>query len=181
MRSIFVSAFAAVSLLVCGTCLPAQTTPNGPYTATCQDIRMKGTTLHANCQTAEGKMTPATLPNAARCSDGVINLNGVLSCQSGTIPPGSYLSTCIDPRVQGTTLRANCKDDKGKDVSTELRNANQCVGDIANTSGALRCVASPANPANEAENKEAKKDEKKKHRLWPLKRGDKGEKPNKSS
>lgn len=167
MRFIFASGFATLGLLFCSSYVAAQTAPTGPYTASCQDIRMKGTTLHANCQTAEGKMTPATLPNAARCSDGVINLNGVLSCQSGTIPPGSYLSTCSDPRVQGTTLRANCKDDKGKDAGTELRNANQCVGDIVNKNGALRCVAAPGNPAAEAENKGAKKDEKKKHRLWP--------------
>lgn len=175
MRSIFASGFAAFGLLFCGTCLPAQTPPTGPYTASCQDVRMKGTTLHANCQTAEGKMTPATLANATRCSEGIINLNGVLSCQSGTIPPGSYLSTCIDLRVQGTTLRASCKDDKGNDLTTELRNANQCVGDIANKNGALRCVAAAANPATEADNKDAKRDEKKKHR------GDKSEKADKTS
>jgi len=176
MRLRFGSGFAALSLLFCGTCLPAQTAPTGPYTATCQDIRMKGTTLRANCQTAEGRMTPATLQNAAHCSDGVVNLNGILSCQSGTIPPGSYLSTCTEPRVQGATLLASCKNDKGKDIPAELHNANQCSGDIANRNGALRCLAASANVENNAEDKGAKNEEKKKHRFWPLKRGSKPEK-----
>lgn len=131
---------------------------------------MKGTTLHAKCQTPEGKMTPATLQNATRCSDGVINFEGILTCQTGTIPPGSYLTTCIDPLILGTTLRATCKDDKGKDVAAELRNANQCVGDVANKNGALRCVNAPSNAA--ADTKGTKKEEKKKRHFLPLKHGE---------
>lgn len=128
---------------------------------------MKGTTLQANCQASDGKIFPARLEHADRCSDGVINLNGILSCQTGTIPPGSYLSSCTDPLIQGTTLRATCKNEKGQDVTAELRDANRCVGDVANRNGSLRCIASGQKPPEE------KKEGKKKHRLWPLKHGDK--------
>ncbi|MGE5322259.1 MAG: hypothetical protein ACM3SW_05335 [Actinomycetota bacterium] len=139
--------------------------PTGPYTSTCKNIRMKGHTLHADCQNVEGKAVPARLENAAQCAEGVINLNGGLSCQSGTIPPGSYLSSCDDPSVQGATLRAMCKDDKGRKMKAELRDSNRCVGDIANRNGSLRCVASEPSSSHQ----EKKKEKKKHHHFWPLK------------
>jgi hypothetical protein len=133
--------------MVCSNYLFAQAArPEGSYTATCQNIRMKGSTLYADCQSADGKVAPAKLENATRCSSGVINLNGILSCQSGIIPPGSYLATCNDLYAQGTTLRASCKNDSGKEVAAEMRDANQCTGDIVNKNGSLRCVATEASP-----------------------------------
>lgn len=131
---------------------------------------MKGTTLQAKCQTAEGKLVPARLEHADQCADGVVNLNGILSCQSGTIPPGSYLSSCTDPRIQGTTLRATCKTDKGSDFTSELRDANRCTGDVANKNGSLRCISSAQTKASTPEEK---KEGKKKRHLWPLGHSDK--------
>ena len=120
----------------------AQTAPSGPYTDSCQNIEMKGNTLHAKCQSADGKWNAVELRNARNCADGVIDLNGVLSCQSGIIPPGSYLSTCTDFNLHGATLMASCRNEKGTDIAAEkLRNANLCTGDIANKNGSLKCVS----------------------------------------
>jgi hypothetical protein len=172
----FLKSFALTALAM--AFLPsafAQTAPSGPYTESCQNIEMKGSTLKAKCQAADGKWNAAELRNARNCSYGVINMNGVLSCQTGVIPPGSYLGTCTDFNQHGTTLSATCRNDKGTDVAAELRNSNQCTGDIANRNGALKCV--PLEKS--AEKKDDKKDDKKedkKHRLWPFKRGDKAEK-----
>jgi hypothetical protein len=170
--------FALSALIVTLAFTPlafTQTAPSGPYTDSCQNIEMKGNTLHAKCQSADGKWNAVELRNARSCADGVINLNGVLSCQAGIIPPGSYLSTCTDFNLHGTTLMASCRSEKGTDVAAELRNANQCTGDIANKNGSLKCVALEKS----AEKKEEKKDDKKedkKRRLWPFKRGEKAEK-----
>ncbi len=139
--------------------------PRGSYTQTCQNIEMKGTTLRAKCQTADGQWSPAELKNANRCSDGVVNVNGILSCQAGTIPPGSYLSSCKDVRLLGTTLAASCTDGKGKEAKSELRNANQCTGDIANQGGNLHCVEAGKKTEASAESPDKKK---KKHKLLPF-------------
>jgi hypothetical protein len=161
MRAIPASGLVLAFYLTITTGAVAQTAlPPGPYNETCQGMEMKGSTLHAKCQTSDGKWAAAKLNNADKCSDGVINLNGVLSCQAGLLPPGSYVDTCSDVRLEGTTLRANCKNKDTKLTPTELKNANQCKGDIANYGGALKCVPS-ANPSPTPQDTE-KKDKKKK-------------------
>lgn len=170
------NSFALSAIVVAFTPLAfAQTAPSGPYTESCQNIEMKGNTLRAKCQSADGKWGAAELRNARSCANGVVNLNGVLSCQAGIIPPGSYLSTCTDFNFRGSTLLASCRNEKGTDVSAELRNANQCTGDIANKDGSLKCVALEKSAEKKEDKKEDKKDDKKR-RLWPFKHGDKAEK-----
>ena len=119
----------------------AHSQPRGSYTETCRDIRMKGSTLHAICKSYDGHEAPASLRNAASCSDGVGNINGILNCEvNDVLPPGSYLSTCKDIRMKGTTLYASCNDGKDHWLTAEFHAANRCGGDIANQNGALRCV-----------------------------------------
>src|SRR5258707_1114605 len=48
-----------------------QTAPSGPYTDSCQNIEMKGNTLRAKCQSADGKWSPVELRNARSCAQGV--------------------------------------------------------------------------------------------------------------
>lgn len=115
--------------------------PAGSYSESCRDISMKGTTLHAVCKNLDGREAPTTLRDANRCSQGVMNLNGILDCAvNDVLPPGSYLATCKDVQMQGTTLRASCNDGKDHWVSARLGEAQKCTGDIANQSGSLRCV-----------------------------------------
>lgn len=127
--------------LECSHAAPAL--PAGPYTESCKNQQMKGTTLHAVCRSADGREMPVSLKEANRCSQGVANLNGVLTCVvNEVIPPGSYMATCKDIRVQGTTLYASCNDGSNKDrwIDARMRDAHKCSGDISNYHGELRCA-----------------------------------------
>jgi CVNH domain len=116
--------------------------PRGSYTDSCKNIQMKGTTLHAVCKSLDGREMPTTLKDANSCAEGVSNINGILNCEvSGILPPGSYIATCKDVRLLGTTLLASCNDGKDHWVNASLRDVNRCKGDIANQNGALRCTA----------------------------------------
>ena len=119
----------------------APSQPRGSYTESCRDIRMKGSTLQAICKSVDGREAPTSLRDANRCAQGVVNVNGILNCEvSDVLPPGSYISTCKDVRMQGTTLYASCDNGKGRSVTAELHDAHKCSGDIANHNGALRCT-----------------------------------------
>src|ERR1041385_569162 len=116
--------------------------PAGSYTETCRNIHMKGTTLHADCKSLDGRELPTSLKDANSCAEGVANINGILNCESsGVLPPGSYIATCKDVRLQGSMLSATCNDGKDHWRNTFLRDANRCNGDIANQNGTLRCTA----------------------------------------
>ena len=120
----------------------APSQPAGSYTDSCKNIQMKGTTLHAVCKSLDGREMPTTLKDANRCAEGVANINGILNCEvSGVLPPGSYIATCKDVRLQGNSLSASCNDGKDHWRSTSMRDANKCNGDIANQNGTLRCTA----------------------------------------
>src|SRR5690349_1632621 len=119
----------------------APSQPVGSYTETCKDVRMKGTTLHAVCKSIDGREMPTSLKDANRCSQGVINMDGILNCAvSDVIPPGSYTATCKDIRLRGTTLQASCNNGHDRWNPAELRDAHKCSGDIANHEGTLRCA-----------------------------------------
>ena len=114
--------------------------PHGSYRDTCRSIQMKGATLPAICRSNDGHEAPASFVHPDRCSEGLANLNGVLNCQvSDILPPGSYISTCKDVRMKGTTLYASCNNGKDQWMSAELHEAHRCSGDIANQNGTLRC------------------------------------------
>jgi hypothetical protein len=119
----------------------APSQPGGSYTDSCKNIQMKGATLHGVCKSLDGRELPTSLKEANRCAEGVANINGILSCEvSGVLPPGSYIATCRDVRLQGTTLYATCNDGKDHWLSASLRDVQKCNGDIANQNGALRCA-----------------------------------------
>ena len=119
----------------------APSQPSGPYMDSCKNIRMKGTTLYAVCKSLDGREALTTLRNATSCAQGVINLNGILNCAvSDVLPPGSYLSTCKDIRMKGTTLYASCNNGRDNWINAELHEANRCSGDITNENGTLRCT-----------------------------------------
>jgi hypothetical protein len=116
--------------------------PRGSYPDSCHDIQMKGSTLHAVCKSVDGRELPTSLKDANRCAEGVANINGILNCEGGGIlPPGSYIASCKDVRLQGNTLRASCNDGQGHWRNSSLRDAAKCSGDIANHGGMLRCDA----------------------------------------
>jgi len=62
-----------------------------------------------------------------------------------SLPPGSYLDSCTQPRVDGGwgsrydgTLRADCPDTRNRYRSSSI--SADCNGDIANDNGQLRCM-----------------------------------------
>jgi hypothetical protein len=74
-------------------------------------------------------------------------------------PAGSYQATCkndvlsntmsaIQPGVPLQVLTADCKNTSGKWVATRLVGTNQCIGDIANIDGSLRCSKAPLPEGN---------------------------------
>ncbi len=127
--------------LECAHAHAATSLPPGPYKDSCTKIQMKGTTLRAVCKNLDGREIETSLKDASNCSQGVTNLNGFLNCEvSDVLPPGSYLATCKDIQVQGTTLHATCNNGKDQWLPAEMRDAHKCTGDIANQEGTLRCT-----------------------------------------
>lgn len=135
MLSAFLLAFA-VDITPCF----AQHPPNGSYRLTCDNIRVSGTTLHADCRAHNGQYRATTL-DLSKCdpSRGVYNDGGNLRCapKPPPIPGGPYLRTCRDVRVHGSALFAMCRDDQRKERSTGL--TLPCAGDITNVNGKLVC------------------------------------------
>ena len=85
---------AALSLIVSGAnavTAGAQSLPDGTYRRTCTQIHWTGTTLVAQCRTADGRMIATGLPNANKCAGDIGNNNGQLQCtyQGGAQSPGS--------------------------------------------------------------------------------------------
>jgi hypothetical protein len=54
-------------------------------------------------------------------------------------PQGSYLQSCRDVRMQGTTLTAVCRRANGRGEQQTALGVAHCVGDIGNNNGALQC------------------------------------------
>src|SRR6266436_597272 len=54
-------------------------------------------------------------------------------------PQGSYLGSCTNIRMEGRTLTAVCRRGDGREQRTALGDVNQCIGDIGNNNGVLRC------------------------------------------
>jgi hypothetical protein len=128
--------------------------PQGPYTKSCREIRMKGTTLHAECRRRGCKDVAGVDWNciwdqralinatpAAAAGISIENCDGVLKLGScgGSPPAGEYLKSCIDVNLSGTTLHANCKNNKGGWTLTSLANAKAHPGiAIVNCNGVLK-------------------------------------------
>jgi hypothetical protein len=56
-----------------------------------------------------------------------------------TPPPGSYMQSCRDIRMQGTTLTALCRRAGGRREQLTALNVARCIGDIGNNNGQLQC------------------------------------------
>lgn len=54
-------------------------------------------------------------------------------------PPGSYRETCKNIRQYGDSVTARCKDGEGYWRDTRIDDIGQCVGEITNVNGELRC------------------------------------------
>ena len=136
--------------------------PNGSYVQTCRDIRTVGNTLEAVCDTGNGDWTFSSLQNFDQCTSSVQNLYGTLGCtkakyvgqitttyyypaghkrgyvESG-LPAGSYLDSCSDVHVSGSTLVATCQNSNGSWRRSSLHSFQECSSSVANINGRLAC------------------------------------------
>ena len=118
----------------------ADSPPKGSYQQSCNNVSAQGSTLSASCKNRGGGWQQTTLSDYRQCIGDISNMNGSLQCSKGAPPPGgSYKQSCQDIFMAGSTLKASCKNRGGQWVATSLDGVNQCVGDIANLDGALRC------------------------------------------
>jgi hypothetical protein len=74
---------------------------------------------------------------------GILTLTAALwspaPCAAQQVPGGSYQQTCSDIGVRGSTLYATCDNGRGARQSTELRDFQNCSGEIQNINGNLQC------------------------------------------
>jgi hypothetical protein len=54
-------------------------------------------------------------------------------------PPGTYRASCANIQMRNWTLYANCQDTEGRWRSAVLPYVGDCVGDVSNINGQLRC------------------------------------------
>ena len=122
------------------SCNKRGTVPAGSYQQSCTNPRLIGTTLTAMCALTTGRVNNATLEEVDRCIGDISNADGYLTCmKSGEVPRGSYLDSCYQASVSGTSLTAVCRGPGGREVRSTLRNIDRCVGDISNSRGVLTC------------------------------------------
>ena len=127
----------------------AQGYPGGSYTSSCTHIRMNGNMITARCTAANGGQIRSS--TSANCRGDIANNNGYLGCNGGGggmghrpgmggLPQGSYLSSCMNARMNGSMLMAVCPAPNGARIETSL-NAQYCRrgADIANRNGYLNC------------------------------------------
>jgi hypothetical protein len=68
-----------------------------------------------------------------------VGLGGGQKCLADTPPAGSYQQSCRNINANGGTLTAQCRTRSGGWPNTSLANYHQCIGDIQNQDGQLRC------------------------------------------
>lgn len=73
-------------------------------------------------------------------------LGGGHKCLADNPPGGSYQQSCRNISANGGTLTAQCRTRSGAWPNTSLPNYHQCVGDIQNQDGQLRCNRGAAPP-----------------------------------
>ena len=116
--------------------------PQGSYTATCRDISVRGDSLQARCQTADGGWRDTGIDGFRGCVGEIVNYDGQLDCTrrgGWSVPPGSYTESCRDIYLRGDTLRARCQTENGRWVWSQLNDWDSCRGGIFNDNGQLRC------------------------------------------
>ncbi|BCW88467.1 hypothetical protein sos41_16070 [Alphaproteobacteria bacterium SO-S41] len=134
--------------------------PEGSYLDSCRDLYVEGSTLYGECQNNAGKWKKTWISNYGYCDGDIYNNNGVLDCRggrlpeqaapskpSGGLPAGPWTKTCRDPALDGSILRANCKDNRGTWRPTWI-DLRQCSSrTIGNDDGLLVCLAAAEPPA----------------------------------
>lgn len=155
------SPIAVVMALVLGVLTPAmaQYAPGGSYQQSCTHVRVRGNMLSARCSAPSGQRIHSSVP--LPCRGDISNSNGYLRCNGGgyyphpggrppfgrppgmgSLPPGSYQSSCRNVYANGGIVTAECTATNGAWIRTSI-DVNRCrpSTDIANVNGRLNCLA----------------------------------------
>jgi len=75
----------AVAVAVCLGAVPAsaQSVPGGSYLRTCTNVEREGDRLFADCRRIDGDWQRTALYDIRRCSGGITNSDGRLTCDRG--------------------------------------------------------------------------------------------------
>ena len=163
MRYLTILGLLALACTLCATPGVAQSIPSGSYQQTCTDINVvNGSTLAARCQDTSGSWRSTRITNVQDCSGEIVNDNGSLRCSKGGngyynsgynggyqggyyqggyqngLPPGDYVQTCRNMRMDGNRLEGECRERDGDWRRTSL-DVGQCGSPIANDNGRLVC------------------------------------------
>ena len=95
----------------------AQALPGGSYERSCKQIHWAGTTLVAECKTADGRYTGTGLPNANKCVGDVGNNDGRLQC--------NYAGGGQSPGASSTPRGQQNNDQQNGNRSWQNNNNNQ--------------------------------------------------------
>jgi len=110
-RRHILSLFTLIVLLLsaCSAAHAAPTTPPlGPYTMTCPQVMMDGTTLNAHCLDYFGNFHPTSLANAPACvadKHNIFNVNGTLRCVIWESATRGYVSLPVDEKTSESTTK----------------------------------------------------------------------------
>ncbi len=124
--------------------------PRGDYAQTCRSIHMDGDRLVAECQKRDGGWRRSSLEDAYRCRGEIANIDGTLTCGQGDgrdgrgdwrngLPPGDYVQTCRNIRMDGDRLEAECQERDGDWRRSSINDVDDCRGPIVNDNGHLTC------------------------------------------
>ena len=143
------SAIFAALICALSVAAPAQAQPNGSYLQSCRDVRVAGkyrpdALLLAECQTRKGYWRETSLYYKI-CRGDIYNDNGSLRCKGGqagnpgSLPRGSWQTSCRNAFLDGRTLYADCRMINGRWTDARL-NMSACPwGPVANDNGRLVC------------------------------------------
>jgi hypothetical protein len=114
--------------------------PEDTFQRSCSMIEQVGNSLSAICKDRGGTRIQTSLHDIHTCVGGIHNQDGHLTCsRSEGVPQGSYLQSCVEPVVKGTTLYSRCKRKNGQWMATQLANYANCNQGINNNDGTLQC------------------------------------------
>jgi CVNH domain len=114
--------------------------PRGSFRETCRNIRMRGDSLSARCQTMSGSWIRSSLDDVDHCVGEIVNDDGHLQCgRRGWQATGTFVQTCAPIYINGDVLHARCQTGDGRWVWSSLNDADGCRAGIINIDGQLRC------------------------------------------
>ncbi len=129
------------------TCNKSGELPPGSYLMSCTNPSLSGTGLTAICDNKKGHTITSTLEQVDHCTGDISNNDGYLTCEKSNAPAGSYLESCVNINISGTTLSAFCTTKKSRYGSYSYRKStleelDRCIGDISNLEAKLTCQKS---------------------------------------